>query len=80
MLRKPLLLPKELVFLLQVEDKNDRSSLAAYLVVQDSALSLLWLGLDLWPVNFHMPHVAPPKKKKKDKRKKKKDKMSHGSL
>ena len=25
--------------------------------------SLLWCGFDLWPRNFHMPQVCPPKKK-----------------
>ena len=28
-------------------------------MVRDLALSLLWLGLDLWPGNFHMLQVQP---------------------
>ena len=38
------------------------------LVVKDSALSLLWLGLDPWPRNFCMLWVQPKKKKKKKKK------------
>ena len=37
------------------------------LVVKDSTLLL---RSDLWPGNFHMPWVWPPKKKKKKERKK----------
>ena len=31
------------------------------LVVKDLALSLLWLGFDAWPRNFHMLQVRPKK-------------------
>ena len=31
-------------------------------MVKDLALSLLWLGFNTWPGNFHMPWVWPIKK------------------
>ena len=31
-------------------------------VVKDPALSLLWLGFNPWPWNFHMPWAWPKKK------------------
>ena len=38
--------------------------------VKDLALSLLWLGLDPWSENFHMPQahtpLCPPAKKRKN--------------
>ena len=33
------------------------------LVVKESALSLLWLGFDPWPRNFHMLWAQPKTKK-----------------
>ena len=36
--------------------------------VEDPSLSLLWLGFDLWPENFHI-FWAQPKRKKKEGRK-----------
>ena len=36
-------------------------------MVKDLALSLLQLGFDPWPENFHMPWMQPKKKKKKKK-------------
>ena len=33
--------------------------------VKDLALSLLWLGMNPWPGNFHMPRVWPKKKERK---------------
>ena len=35
------------------------------LVVKDSVLSLLWLGLNFWPRNFCRLWAQPKKKKKK---------------
>ena len=42
------------------------------LVVKDSVLSLLWLGLDPWPGNFCMLQVQLKKKNKKTKKQKNK--------
>ena len=36
--------------------------------VRDAALSLLWLGSDPWPGNFHTSQVQPKGKKKKKQR------------
>ena len=35
------------------------------LAVMDPALSLLWLGFNPWPRNFHLGQVQQKKKKKK---------------
>ena len=43
-------------------------------MVKDLVLSLLWLGFDSWPWNFHMLWAQLKKKKKKRKRKKKRKK------
>lgn len=40
---------------------------------EDSALSLLWLGLDPWPGNSRMVLALPKKKKKKPHRKENKN-------
>ena len=39
--------------------------------VKDPALSLLWLGFDAWPGNFHMPQVWPKKQTRKSPQNKK---------
>ena len=35
--------------------------------MKELALSLLWLGFDLWPRIFHTPWAWPKKKKRKEK-------------
>ena len=49
-------------------------------MVKDLVLSLLWLGFDSWPWNFHMLWAQLKKKKKKKERKKKeiKENKRHG--
>ena len=42
--------------------KNDSGEFLGGLAVKDSALSLLWFGLDSWPRNLYMPWVWPKKK------------------
>ena len=43
-------------------------------VVRDPELSLLWLGFDTWPRNFHMLWAQPKNKKTKTNKQKQKTK------
>ena len=40
------------------------------LLVKDPELSLLWLGFDPWPMNFHMPQIWPKTKTNKQNKQK----------
>ena len=47
--------------------KNTKLEFPGGLVVKESVLSLLWLGFDPWPRNFHMVPAGSKKKKERKK-------------